>query len=139
MTSSFLKRIERAADPTSAERQFYRGEDLEAAVLENLRGVLNTRQGASPSAPDYGTPDLSELVHDFPESLSLMQRSVKNTILKYETRLKNVQVRLIEREEGGSPILVHFEITAQLVYANGDRQPFRFSTTIDHTSAVTLE
>jgi type VI secretion system protein len=138
VTSSFLKRIERNADPTSAGRQFYRGEDLEAAVIDNLEKLLNTRQGSSLSAPDYGTAELSELIHSFPDALGIMQRSIKNTILKYEPRLKNVQVRSVEPEEESSGMYVFFEVTAQLVYPNGDRQPFRFSTSVDESSNVKI-
>lgn len=138
MSTSLLKRIERAADPTSSGRQFYRGEDLEAAVIDNVEKLLNTRQGSSASAPDYGTAELSELVHAFPDAIGVMQRSVKNTILKYEPRLKNVQVRPIEPEDDESGMFVCFEITAQIVYPSGERQPFRFSTSIDESSNVKI-
>lgn len=138
MSTSLLKRIERAADPTSSGRQFYRGEDLEAAVLDNLGKLLNTRQGSSASAPDYGTAELSELVHAFPDTIGVMQRTIKNTILKYEPRLKNVQVRPIEPEDDESGMFVHFEVTAQIVYPSGERQPFRFNTSIDESSNVKI-
>jgi len=138
MSTSFFKRIERAADPTSSGRQFYRGEDLEAAVLDNLEKLLNTRQGSSASAPDYGTTELSEMIHAFPDAIGIMQRSIKNTILKYEPRLKNVQVRPVEPEDDDSGMFVYFEVTAQIVYPNGERQPFRFNTSIDESSNVKI-
>ncbi|MEQ9323903.1 MAG: type VI secretion system baseplate subunit TssE [Polyangiaceae bacterium] len=138
MSTSLLKRIERAADPTSSGRQFYRGEDLEAAVVDNLEKLLNTRQGSSASAPDYGTAELCELIHAFPDAIGVMQRSVKNTILKYEPRLKNVQVRPVEPEDDESGMFVCFEVTAQIVYPNGERQPFRFNTRIDESSNVKI-
>ena len=97
--ASLLKRLERGADPTSTGRSFYRGEDLESAVMDQLHKLLNTRQGSALTVPDYGLVELSELIHDFPEALGIMQRNIKNTILKYEPRLKNVQVRVIESEE----------------------------------------
>ncbi len=136
--SSFLKRLERAADPTSNERAFYRGEDLEAAVTDHLKQMLNTRSGSCLTAPDYGIVELGEMLNDFPDGIGVMQRAIKNTILKYEPRLKNVQVRPVQSEEDESRMFVHFEISAQLLYPNGDRQPVRFSTTVDESSNVTV-
>ncbi len=136
--SSLFKRLERGADPTSTGRAVYRGDDLEAAVLSHLQRMLNTRQGSSLTAPDYGIVELSELLHDFPNATGLMQRCIKNTILKYEPRLKNVQVRAIDADEDQSQIFVYYEITAQLVYPDGDRQPIRFSTSVDESSNVVI-
>jgi hypothetical protein len=33
---------------------------------------------------------------------------------------------------------VYFEVTAQLVYPNGERQPIRFSTSVDESSNVKI-
>jgi type VI secretion system protein len=137
--SSFLKKLERAADLQSDERSFYRGEDLESSVATHLTQMLNTRAGSCLTAPDFGIIELSELLSDFPEAMGVMQRAIKNTILKYEPRLKNVQVRPLQPDDDESQMFVYFEITAQLVYPNGDRQPIRFSTTVDESSNVTLK
>lgn len=136
--SSLLKRIERNADPTSTGRAVYRGADLESAVLEHLSKLLNTRQGAAPTAPDYGMVELSELLHDFPEAHGIMQRAIKNTILKYEPRLRNVQVRAVQGDDDESKMFIYFEVTAQLVYPNGERQPIRFNTSVDESSNVKI-
>ncbi len=137
--SSFLKKLERAADLQSDDRSFYRGEDLETAVADHLKQMLNTRAGSSLTAPDFGIVELSELLNDFPEAMGVMQRAIKNTILKYEPRLKNVQVRPIPADDDESQMFVYFEISAQLVYPNGDRQPVRFSTTVDESSNVSVK
>ena len=138
MAKSLLRRIERAADPTSNERRYYRGDDLESAVFEHLRELLNTRRGASLSAPGYGIDDVAELARDYPDSLADMPRAIKNTLLKYEPRLKNVQVRAVKPEQEGTHLMAHFEITAQLIDQNGERQPFRFRTSMD-TEGVQVE
>ncbi len=137
--SSFLRKLEQAADLASNERAFYRGEDLEAAVGDHLKQMLNTRLGSSLTAPDFGIVELSELISDFPEAMGVMQRAIKHTILKYEPRLKNVQVRPIQPDEDESQMFVYFEISAQLVYPNGDRQPVRFSTAVDESTNVTVK
>jgi len=136
--ASLFRRLEKGADPTSTGRAFYRGDDLEASVLEHLQRMLNTRQGSSLTAPDYGIIELSELLHDFPNATGLMQRCIKNTILKYEPRLKNVQVRAVDGDEDQSQMVVYYEITAQLIYPDGERQPIRFSTSVDESSNVSI-
>ncbi len=136
--SSLFKRLERGADPTSAGRSRYRGDDLESAVLEHLQLMLNTRQGSSLTAPDYGIIELSEVLHDIANATGLMQRCIKNTILKYEPRLKNVQVRAIDSDEEQNQMFVYYEITAQLVHPDGERQPIRFNTSIDESSNVVI-
>jgi len=90
------------------------------------------------TAPDYGIIELSELLHDFPNATGLMQRCIKNTILKYEPRLKNVQVRAVDGDEDQSQMVVYYEITAQLIYPDGERQPIRFSTSVDESSNVSI-
>ena len=137
-STSLLRRLEKAADPTSTGRSVYRGEDLESAVTNHLHKMLNTRQGSALTAPDYGIVELSELLHEFPDANAIMQRCIKTTIQKYEPRLKNVQVRAINAEEDESQLLVYFEISAQLVHPDGDRQQIRFNTRVDESSNVSL-
>src|SRR5262245_2100354 len=93
MSTSLLTRLVRAADPHSNERHTWKGDDLESAIISHLTQMLNTRQGSSLACPDYGLVEVSEVLHDFPEAIGLMQRSLKNSIQQYEPRLKNVQVR----------------------------------------------
>ncbi len=62
------------------------------SVLDNLQRILNTRQGNVPIQKDLGIPDLSDIVHTFPESILTMQQSIRQTITKYEPRLKSVRV-----------------------------------------------
>ena len=115
----------------------YRGQDLEAVVLDHLSQMLNTRQGSSLTCPDYGIVELSELLQDFPDALGVMQRALKNTITKYEPRMKNVQVRAVQVGTSGD-LNAYFEITAQLQYPDGTRRPVRFNTSIDESSNVKI-
>ena len=136
--ASLLKRLEQSADPNRSGRSVYRGADLETAVTEHLQKMLNTRAGAALTAPDYGLIEISDMLHDFPDALGIVQRAIKNTLTKYEPRLKNVQVRLVTPEEDDNQLFVYFEVTAQLVHPNGERQPVRFSTSIDDSSNVRI-
>ena len=137
MAASLLTRLAHAANPHSSERQTWRDHDIEAAILRNLAEILNTRQGSALTCPDYGIIEISELAHDFPDAIGIMQRAIKNTVLTYEPRLKNVQVRHIKNESPHT-LLLEFELTAQLQLPDGRRQAIRFSTSVDGSSNVTV-
>ena len=83
------------------------------SILGNLRALLNTREGDSLSAPDFGIIDLSDLVHNFPNAAQYMQRSIRETINRYEPRLTNVRVRAVQSED---PLKVVFEVSARLTH-----------------------
>lgn len=97
--------------------------DLDS-IIEHLRGLLNTRQGESPSVPDFGVIDFSDLVHNFPEAIQVLTRTVRATILQYEPRLKNVVVQHVRDDEA---LVLKFQITAQLAGKNA-RGAVRFET-----------
>jgi type VI secretion system protein len=98
------------------------------SVLEHLRRMLNTRQGISCTVPDYGIPDLTDMVHSFPEAVDRMRRSIRSSIEKYEPRLKNVQVEHVPEE--GDPFQLCFEIKGQIV-TGAEKTPVAFHTTLD--------
>ncbi|MEJ7734031.1 MAG: type VI secretion system baseplate subunit TssE, partial [Polyangiaceae bacterium] len=85
--ASLLTRIAQAANPSSSERTTYRDHDVESAVLRNVRQILNTRAGSALTVPDYGVVQLSELIHDFPDAIGIMQRAIKATLAAHEPRL----------------------------------------------------
>lgn len=119
------------------ERHTWKDQDLEQAVVTHLVRMLNTRQGSSLTCPDYGLIEVSEMLHDFPDAIGIVQRAIKNSIQNYEPRLKNVQVRHLKNEVTGNMVL-EFEITGQLHYPDGRRSPLRFSTAVDQSGNVKL-
>jgi type VI secretion system protein len=137
MAASLLARIERASDLQSSERYVSRDSDIESAVTEHITRMLNTRQGACLTCPDYGLIEVSEVLYDFPDAVGIVQRALKNSIQAYEPRLKNVQVRHIKSEYAHEMIL-QFEITAQLQLSDGRRQAMRFGTTVDGSGNVKI-
>ncbi|MBK7825163.1 type VI secretion system baseplate subunit TssE [Nannocystis sp.] len=82
------------------------GDDELSSVLANLRLLFNTRPGDSPAAPDFGVPDLADLLHQFPAASTALQHGLRAAIARHEPRLRGVQVR-----SGGPHSL---EIDAQL-------------------------
>jgi type VI secretion system protein len=135
--ASLITRLERAADPNSSERYTRKDADHEQSVTEHLVRMLNTRQGACLTCPDYGLIEVSEVLYDFPDAIGIVQRALKNSIQTYEPRLKNVQVRHI-KNEALHELVLQFEITAQIHLPDGRRQSMRFATTVDGSGNVKL-
>jgi type VI secretion system protein len=69
------------------------------SIRNHLKMLLNSRSGSVYFLPDYGLPDISEIYQNMPESLNRLARKIEKAIRKYEPRLKNVRVRLINKEE----------------------------------------
>jgi type VI secretion system protein len=68
------------------------GDEL-AAVLANLRLLFNTRAGDSAAAPDFGVPDLADLLHQLPAASAALQQSLHGAISRHEPRLRAVHVQ----------------------------------------------
>jgi type VI secretion system protein len=136
VSASLLTRIAQAADPHSSERSTWKAQDLETSLREHLTQLLNTRAGSALTCPDYGVIEVSEVVHDFPDAIGIVQRSLKNTIQQYEPRLRNVQVRHVKNET--SLLTLEFEITAQYQLPDGRRMPLRFGLGVDGSSNVSV-
>jgi len=94
------------------------------SIIEHLRAILNARRGQAVAASDYGMVDFADLLHSFPQAVQVLQRSIRETVLAYEPRLKNVRVRHLPDSD---ELLVKFEITAQLS-REGARRLVRFRT-----------
>jgi len=127
--------LERLADPRPEEPRTTRQniDQIVASILEHLAKMLNTRLGNAPVAPEYGIPDLVDLVHSFPDSIRLMEQAIRNTIEKHEPRLANVRVRHSGSEE--DVFSLHFEITGVLV-DSGKKNSIWFETTVDSSGEV---
>jgi type VI secretion system protein len=109
--------------------------ELRDSVLQHLQGMCSTRIGSMLTHPDYGIPDVSDMVHSFPHAISMMQRALKHTIEAYEPRLANVRITHVASQTGD--LIVRFDVTAQLVGDNG-RSPVKFETTFDVSRKLTV-
>lgn len=97
-----------------------------AAIVAHLQVLLNTRRGDAVTAPEFGVVDFSDLAHEFPGAIPTLVKSIKATIVEYEPRLKNVNVRHLTDDAG---LMLHFEISAQLARGKASRT-LRFATTV---------
>ncbi len=112
-----------AADRTQGRYAPSAQEDLDAlveSVRRQLARLLNSRQGMSEAAPDYGLPALADLMAGRADYIQLVQEAVRATIEKYEPRLRRVRVTH-QAEEGTKQKLV-FRVDAVLVSRTGEHR-----------------
>jgi type VI secretion system protein len=100
--------------------------DEVASIIAHLHVLLNARHGMSSADPQYGLPDFTDLVHHWPDSARAMERSIRETIERYEPRLASVTVRQL----GGTELLLlAFFVNGRL--ASQPSRAVRFRTELD--------
>ena len=82
-------------------------------VLANLRQICATPRGSVPLARDYGIEDATRIFHEYPGSVTEMQRDLEETFSRYEPRLFNVSVTHLPSDE--LELLLRFHIEGTLV------------------------
>ena len=87
-----------------------------------------------PIADDYGIPDFLDILRSFPESVREIERVLRQTIQKYEPRLKAVRVSFLPQEE--DPLSLRFQIAARL--SSDARQQVVYESHIDSDGKVQL-
>lgn len=65
------------------------------SVLDNVRRILNSRVGTLSHLPDYGLPDMSDILQGMPTSAHSLMATLSQTLLTYEPRLTGVAVTLL--------------------------------------------
>ncbi|MFH1197533.1 MAG: type VI secretion system baseplate subunit TssE [bacterium] len=68
-------------------------EKLRQSIIENLRMVLKTRQGSVVHLPDFGMPDILQIYFESGNSIEPIKKKIRDTVLKYEPRIGDVQVQ----------------------------------------------
>ena len=96
-----------------------------ALIASALNRLLNTRQGNVLMAPDYGAPDLNDLMHDTTAFLTLLEQGIAQAIKRFEPRLQKVLVTAATNPV--MPDRINVVITAEIRYK---KQP---QTVIYHT------
>jgi type VI secretion system protein ImpF len=120
-------------DPESAGTAIligYNVQQMYDAVLRDLDDLLNTLHTAHdiptefPETRDsivmYGLPDLASIQAISPEQRLTIGKSIRRVIERFEPRLKNVKVVLLEQAENESRMSIRFRIDARL---NADPSP----------------
>jgi len=93
------------------------------SVLDNLQRILNSRAGTLAHLPDYGLPDMGQILQGLPGSAHVLMQAMEKTLVKYEPRLVSVH---IERLEQALPGHLEYSLDVRL---NSGRQ-VTFGTTL---------
>lgn len=108
---------------------------LSGSVLDNLRRLLNTRQGRCVTRPEYGIPSLEDVRFGGMDGVKELARDIQLSIERFEPRLQRVRVRVLPRTE--ELTTVRFEIVAELVTPDG-RSRVAFETRLDDSGRLVV-
>lgn len=87
------------------------------SVISHLQNLLNTHQGSVLIADDYGIPDITNSHGEgITELTQRIENTLRKTIMKYESRLDKVQVKLLS--ENDDVLNMRFKLEAVLVDDN---------------------
>jgi type VI secretion system protein len=103
----------------------------------HLELLLNCRRGSHPIHNDYGLPDMTTFDTEYPASLGELRKYIENLIRKYEPRLSNVRVKVLETEP--SEFRVALLISGEIEQEDGSSQRVRYKTTISSNGRAFLE
>lgn len=84
------------------------GQRVESVVL-HLQKMLNSRQGTTLMDKAYGMPDFTEIAALFPDSLRDIERSIAETIERYEPRLSQVKVNFVSQDNQSLSLCFHIQ------------------------------
>ncbi|HEY2454520.1 MAG TPA: type VI secretion system baseplate subunit TssE [Scandinavium sp.] len=81
------------------------------SVLDNMQRILNCRAGTLKHLPDYGLPDMTTVIQGLPGTEHSLMETLSGVLLKYEPRLKKIDVVLLEQTTPGE---LRYAIDAEL-------------------------
>ncbi|MBY4836682.1 type VI secretion system baseplate subunit TssE [Pantoea sp. DY-5] len=81
------------------------------SVLDNMQRILNSRAGSLAHLPDYGLPDMTRILQGMPGTAHQLLYTLSEVLLKYEPRLKRIDVVLLEQSIPGE---LRYAIDAEL-------------------------
>lgn len=102
------------------------------SVMSNLNRLFNTRQGSVKHLPGYGLPDISSVYREAPRSIDGLRRAIKESVQKYEPRLRRVHVK--HKETDTYDMRLVFILTAEL--KDGERVQFETTFESQETAHV---
>ncbi len=83
-----------------------------SSIKRNLVVVLNSRHGASQSAPDFGLDDFNALSVGSADMLQEISSEIRRCIIKYEPRIDHVNVQFDREQNYG--LELHFLVSAKV-------------------------
>ena len=76
-----------------------------------MQRILNCRAGTLAHLPDYGLPDMTKILQGMPGTAHELMGALSAVLLKYEPRLKKIDVVLLEQTIPGE---LRYAIDAEL-------------------------
>ncbi|EMQ8344922.1 type VI secretion system baseplate subunit TssE [Escherichia coli] len=86
-------------------------EQLILSVLDNMQRILNTRAGSLKHLPDYGLPDMTNILQGIPGTSHQLIQILSDVLLKYEPRIKRIEVVMLEQLQYGE---LRYSVDAEL-------------------------
>lgn len=86
-------------------------DQLILSVLDNMQRILNCRAGTLAHLPDYGLPDMTRILQGMPGTAHQLMNALSTVLLKYEPRLKKIEVVLLPQTQPGE---LRYAIDAEL-------------------------
>ena len=109
--------------------------EIRDSILQNLIHMCMTRAGTMLTCPDYGIADVTEMIHSFPDAITIMAQSLRHTIQTYEPRLQNLQVVHVPSEL--ADLTLRFEVRGRVVL-EGSKTAVKFETALDPSRKLTI-
>ncbi|WP_426448643.1 type VI secretion system baseplate subunit TssE [Siccibacter colletis] len=94
-----------------ALQQVSEADQVILSVLDNMQRILNSRAGSLAHLPDYGLPDMTKILQGMPGTTHELMEKLSTVLLKYEPRLKQLRVVLLEQTQPGE---LRYAIDAEL-------------------------
>lgn len=105
------------------------------SILRNLNRILNARAGQFPAQMDFGIPSPSEIAQAYPESVKVVQKTMRECIEKYEPRLSDVRVNQLESDH--HKLAIRFQVTGRLTTTT-DHKQVSFDTVIEPSGHIEM-
>ncbi|MDR1079395.1 MAG: type VI secretion system baseplate subunit TssE [Deltaproteobacteria bacterium] len=134
MRLRLLERIRAASAPGRKGRS--KSDELLESLEKHLKLMLNTRQGSSRSAPDYGMPDFVSLMgRGDLDAIRELSRVLTDVVREFEPRIAGASVTYNPgREETG---VLEFSLSGS-VEIDSQRRDIFFQTSINPDGAVNV-
>ncbi|WP_455924011.1 type VI secretion system baseplate subunit TssE [Pseudomonas putida] len=118
MPSLYERLLQNVAGETRLQR-LHEEDQLIVSILDNVQRILNSRAGTLAHLPDYGLPDMSEILQALPGSAHQLMDSIAHTLRVYEPRLRGLDIALLPQKQPG-----HLEYALELHLHTGAQAAF---------------
>jgi type VI secretion system protein len=99
--------------------------DEARSIAAHLAVLFDARQGGADGEARLGRPDLTDLVHTWPEGVRAIERALVALVERFEPRLEHVEVRAARSPD---PLVLAWEVRGR---SRASGRAHRFVTEVD--------